>query len=165
MTDRYATDDAFRTSLEQRLRDQARRSGRPLDRLRKEVAHHRLLTRILESAPRGAWALKGGLALLARLDDRARATADADANWRSTVEELERTLDRSAALDLGDRFSFDVGKPRPLVEEREEGALRFPIRVVLASGEFERTNLDPTAADSISNAWESEMGSTRVTRP
>jgi len=142
MTGRYATDDAFRTSLEQRLRDQAKGTGRPLDRLRKEVAHHRLLTRILESAPRGAWALKGGLALLARLDDRARATADADANWRTTVEELERTLDRSAALDLGDRFSFEIGRARPLQGEGEEGALRFPIVVVLADREFERINLD-----------------------
>ncbi|MGF1618092.1 MAG: nucleotidyl transferase AbiEii/AbiGii toxin family protein [Acidimicrobiia bacterium] len=142
MTDRYATDDAFRTSLEQRLRDQARETGRPLDRLRKEVAHHRLLTRILESAPRGAWALKGGLALLARLDDRARATSDADANWRSTVDELEQTLDRSAALDLGDGFSFEIGAPRPLEGEGADGALRFPIRVVLAGREFERINLD-----------------------
>ncbi len=142
MIDRYATDDAFRTSLEQPLRDQARRTGRPLDRLRKEVGHHRLLPRILESAPRGAWALKGGLALLARLDDRARATSDADANWRSTAEELERTLDRSAALDLGARFSFEIGRPRPLQGEGEEGALRFPIVVVLAGREFEKINLD-----------------------
>ncbi|MEX1004484.1 MAG: nucleotidyl transferase AbiEii/AbiGii toxin family protein [Acidimicrobiia bacterium] len=142
MTDRYATDDAFRTSLEQRLRDQARETGRPLDRLRKEVAHHRLLNRILESAPRGTWALKGGLALLARLDDRARATSDADANWRSTIEELEQTLDRSAALDIADGFSFEIGAPRPLEGEGAEGALRFPIRVVLAGREFERINLD-----------------------
>jgi predicted nucleotidyltransferase component of viral defense system len=142
MTDRYATAVAFRASLEQRLRDQAMATGRPLDRLRKEVAHHRLLSRILESAPRGAWALKGGLALLARLDDRARATSDADANWRSTLEELERTLDRAAALDVGDRFSFEIGRPRPLEGEGVDGALRFPIVVVLAGREFERINLD-----------------------
>lgn len=142
IADRFATEDAFRTSLEQRLRDQAKGTGRPLDRLRKEVAHHRLLTRILESAPRDAWALKGGLALLARLDDRARATSDADANWRATVEELEQTLDRSAALDLGDGFSFEIGAPRPLEGEGADGALRFPIVVVLAGREFERINLD-----------------------
>lgn len=142
MTDRYATDEAFRTSLEQRLRDQAIETRRPLARLRKEVAHHRLLARILESAPREAWALKGGLALLARLDDRARATSDADANWRSTAEELERTLDRAAALDVDDRFSFEIGNPRPLEGESTEGALRFPIVVVLSGREFERVNLD-----------------------
>lgn len=142
MTGRYATDHAFRTSLEQRLRDQARQTGRPLDRLRKEVAHHRLLARLLGSAPQGAWALKGGLALLARLDDRARATSDADANWRSGVDELEETLDRAAALDVNDGFSFEVGRPHPLEGEGAEGALRFPILVVLAGREFERINLD-----------------------
>jgi predicted nucleotidyltransferase component of viral defense system len=141
MTGRYGSEHAFRTSLEQRLLNQARETGRPLDRLRKEVAHQRLLARLAKSAAPGTWALKGGLALLARLGDRARATSDADANWRSGVEELEQTLDRAAVLDLDDGFSFEIGRPRPLDGE-VEGALRFPVVTVLAGREFERINLD-----------------------
>lgn len=142
MTGRFADDQAFRISLERRLLNQARQTGRPLDRLRKEVAHQRLLARLVESAPKGTWALKGGLALLARLDDRARATSDADANWRSSIEELEETLDRATLLDMGDGFSLEIGPARPLEGEGIDGALRFPIMVVLAGREFERINLD-----------------------
>lgn len=68
MTGRFADQHAFRTSLEQRLLNQARESGRPLDRLRKEVAHQRFLARLAEAAP-DDWALKGGLALLARMGE------------------------------------------------------------------------------------------------
>jgi hypothetical protein len=126
--------------LEQRLLNQARESGRPLDRLRKEVAHQRFLARLADAAP-DIWALKGGLALLARLGDHARATSDADANWRSNVEGLESTLDRASSLDLGDGFSFEIGRPRPL-EGEAEGALRFPVVAVLDGREFERMHLD-----------------------
>lgn len=140
MTGRFVDEHAFRTSLEQRLLNRARESGRPLDRLRKEVAHQRLLARLTEAAP-DAWALKGGLALLARLGDQARATADADANWRSNTEDLENTLDRVSEMDLGDRFSFEIGRPRPL-EGEAEGGLRFPVVAVLDGREFERIHLD-----------------------
>lgn len=125
MTGRYATDHAFRVALEQRLLNRARQTGRPLDRLRMEVAHQRFLARLVVEAPASTWALKGGLALLARLDERARATADADTNWRASLEDLEQTLDRAAALDRGDRFSFEIGRPRTLEGEGEEGGLRF----------------------------------------
>ncbi len=138
----YDSPHAFRTALERRLLDRARRTGRPLDRLRKEVAHQRLLARLQHSAAPRTWALKGGLALLARLDDRARATSDADANWRATLEELEATLDRAAFLDLGDAFSFQIGRARPLQGETPAGALRFPVLAMLAGREFERVNLD-----------------------
>ncbi len=138
----YGSPQAFRIGLERRLLDRARQTGRPLDRLRKEVAHQRLLARLLHTAPSGTWALKGGLALLARLDERARSTSDADANWRATVEELENTLDRAAVLDLTDGFSFQIGRARPLEGETAAGALRFPIIAVLAGREFEQISLD-----------------------
>jgi hypothetical protein len=140
MTGRFADEHAFRTSLEQRLLNQARESGRPLDRLRKEVAHQRFLARLAEAAP-NSWALKGGLALLARLGDQARATSDADANWRANVDDLEKTLDRVSGMELGDGFSFEIGRPRPL-EGEVEGALRFPVVAVLDGREFERIHLD-----------------------
>lgn len=82
------------------------------------------------------------MALLARLGDRARATSDADANWRATRDELEATLDQAALLDLGDGFSFQIGRARPLQGETTAGALRFPVLAMPAGREFERVNLD-----------------------
>jgi hypothetical protein len=92
----YASPAAMRTALEQRLRDRHRTSKLPLDRLRKEVALQRLLARICAAAPAGSWALKGGIAMIARLGERARTTADADATWRADREQLRDMLDRRA---------------------------------------------------------------------
>lgn len=75
----YQDAQALRRALEVRLRRRAHDSAVPLDRLRKEVAHQRLLARLALTAPQGAWALKGGLVLLARLDQNTRAAKDADA--------------------------------------------------------------------------------------
>jgi len=56
----------MRAALEQRLRALHASTGLPLDRLRKEVALQRLLARIAAAAPDGSWALKGGIAMIAR---------------------------------------------------------------------------------------------------
>jgi len=68
------------------------------------------------------------LALLARLGDRARATSDADANWRATRDELEAALDQAALLDVDDGFAFQIGRARPLQGETAASALRFHSR-------------------------------------
>ena len=70
----YRDASAFRRALEDRLRRRADDTGMPLDRLRKEVAHQRLLARIERMPPEGSWALKGGQVLLARLGEGARVT-------------------------------------------------------------------------------------------
>jgi hypothetical protein len=79
----YASPTAMRAALEQRLLAQSRSAKLPLDRLRKEGAIQRLLARMAAEAPAGSWALKGGIAMIARVGDRARATSDADATWRA----------------------------------------------------------------------------------
>jgi predicted nucleotidyltransferase component of viral defense system len=123
---RYRSPTAFRAALEQRLRHEAQESGIALNRLRKEAAFNRLLVRLYHTAPQ-MWALKGGLALIARLGAQVRATKDADANWRSSREELEDTLDAIEDLDMSDWFSFQVGDGHTLQGEGEEGALRYPV--------------------------------------
>jgi hypothetical protein len=75
----YLDPAGMRTALERRLRDRHESTFLPLDRLRKEAALQRLLARIVVAAPAGSWALKGGLAMIARVGERARATSDADA--------------------------------------------------------------------------------------
>src|ERR687898_335164 len=60
----YATAGAFRTALEARLNERARRDGVDLHRLRRQVAFDRLLARMFDrSQPlRDGWVLKGGYA-------------------------------------------------------------------------------------------------------
>jgi predicted nucleotidyltransferase component of viral defense system len=138
----YASPAAMRTALEQRLRDRHRTSKLPLDRLRKEVALQRLLARICAAAPAGSWALKGGIAMIARLGERARTTADADATWRADREQLRDMLDRACAQDLGDHFEFTIGQGRRIEGEGPDNGLRFPVTARLASRIFEQIRLD-----------------------
>ena len=93
---RYATAEAMRRALEDRLRARASASVIPLDRLRKEAAFQRLLARIAVAAPGGSWALKGGMAMIARAGPRARATADVDATWRGDASRLASILNSAA---------------------------------------------------------------------
>lgn len=139
---RYATTSALRAALEERLRRRAQDTGVPLDRLRKEVAHQRLLARLAVAAPPTSWALKGGLALIARLGDNARATRDADTSWRTQVDAVAEVIELAADTDLGDGFDFEVSAPRPLEAETDEGGLRYPVRALLDGREFERLQLD-----------------------
>ena len=138
----YRTPAAFRTALEERLRRRAQETGVALDRLRKEIAHQRLLARLAMVAPPGSWALKGGQALLARLDTAGRATKDADATWRATLETFNDVLEQAVDTDLQDGFTFEVAAPRDLTTETDEGGLRFPVRSLLDGREFERLQLD-----------------------
>lgn len=139
--DRYRTPAAFRTALEHRLRDEAQRSGVALQRLRKEAAFNRLLARLQRVAPH-SWALKGGLALIARLGSQVRATRDADANWRATQQSLEDALDTIEDLDIGDWFTFSVGDAHALLGEGEAGALRYPVTARLNGRAFEQLSFD-----------------------
>jgi hypothetical protein len=103
-------------ALDQRLRTDARTTNLPLNRLRKEAAFNRLLVRLDRSAP-SQWALKGGLALLARLGPGVRGTKDVDANWRATQSELDHLLSTIERLDLDDWFHFELGDGRQLKGE------------------------------------------------
>lgn len=142
---RYNSSAALRTALEEHLRQRAHNTGTPLDRLRKEVAHPRLLARLVLVAPPGSWALKGGQALLARLDTKARATKDADATWRASLERFDDVLEAAVDTDLGDGFRFEVAAPRPMAAETDEGGLRYPVLALLDGREFERIQLDVNA--------------------
>lgn len=138
----YSNARAFRVALEDRLRRLARDSGRPLDRLRKEAAAQRLLARLVAVAPPDDWALKGGLALVARLGEGARSTRDADTTWRGDVAALRDILDEAVDHDAGDWFAFEIGAGRDISAEGPEGGQRFPVLARLDGREFERFTLD-----------------------
>ena len=74
---KYATAAAFRRALEDRLQDIARKEAVDLQRLRRQVAFDRLLTRLFQAGrpPALPWVLKGGYAMELRID-AARTTKD-----------------------------------------------------------------------------------------
>lgn len=80
----YATAQALRMALEQRLLTRSQETGVSLDRLRRRVVFERVVAR-LQSAEPGRWVLKGGMALEVRLHDRARLTKDLDLGLRDEV--------------------------------------------------------------------------------
>ena len=140
MTGRYEDAEAFRSSLDQRIRNASPETGTPHDRLRKDVAFHRLVARFV-AANDDRWAIKGGVALLWRVAAAARATRDVDANWLGTSDDLEAFLDRAVENDAGDWFEFEISPPRPLQGETE-GGLRFGVTARLAGREFAAFRLD-----------------------
>ena len=116
-------------------------------RLRRELAYRRLLARLAAAQP-GGWFLKGGLALQFRLDP-SRSTLDIDIGLlggHDTVE-AEAALRKAVALDLGDRFAFEVGQPR---QSSDDHALTVPITAYIGAQRFEqfRVDLAPPRGDT-----------------
>ena len=113
----YATAGAFRTALEARLNERARRDGVDLHRLRRQVAFDRLLARMFDpSQPiRDDWVLKGGYALEMRFH-MARSTKDLDLTVKSGQGRggesisLREQLQLAASTELPDFFAFIVGE-------------------------------------------------------
>lgn len=142
----YATAQALRQALEQRLRDRSAESGVALDRLRRRVALERIVAR-LEAAEPGLWVLKGGMALEVRLLDGARVTKDIDLGLREPgvdPDDLRNRLIELLAVDLdGDGFAFRPGPVRPLVEDGDgHQTWRVKVDVDLAGRTFSRIQID-----------------------
>jgi predicted nucleotidyltransferase component of viral defense system len=136
---RYATAGAFRAALEARLKDE-QSSGVGLSRLRKRVVFERLLARLQVVAPEG-WLLKGGFALELRLGGRARTTKDVDIDWAVGEGEATELLLDAAALEMDDRFSFDVQRAQ-MDDDLAGGGQRWTVRAELAGRDFERVAID-----------------------
>ena len=85
----------------------------PLDCREKEAAFQPLLARIAATAPEGSWALKGGVAMIARVSSRARATIDIDASWRGNAGRLQAMVEQAVAAELDDYVEFAIGRGHP----------------------------------------------------
>ncbi|HEX3613618.1 MAG TPA: nucleotidyl transferase AbiEii/AbiGii toxin family protein [Sporichthyaceae bacterium] len=127
MTDRqdtYASDEAFRRAVADRLRTQAQRCGRPVNQVRREFAFQRFLARVFAD-PDAPWVLKGGAAMLARLPD-ARHSREVDLYHPGRHTELPEALaELTAALDTTalDRLRFVLESSRPISDDAAD--LRF----------------------------------------
>lgn len=109
---KYETAEAFRTALEQRLKNEAEASGVALMRLRKRVAFERFLARLTAAEP-GGWVLKGAFALELRLGLRTRTTKDIDLGRADDEEAATEHLNAATGVDLGDFFGFEARRTPP----------------------------------------------------
>lgn len=102
----YATAQAFKRALEDRLRATAAQQGLPLDRLRQRLIFERFLVRTFEVLGESVL-LKGGVVLELRLT-RCRATQDVDLRCMGNPSPLLEQLQKAGRLNMGDFLSFDV---------------------------------------------------------
>jgi hypothetical protein len=105
-TRRYASPEAFKQALEQRLRA-ATKTGADFVRKRQLLVFDRLLARIVRVLGT-AVTLKGRLVLELRLD-RARTTKDIDLRMTGSADGVLARLQEVARLDLGDFFTLRSG--------------------------------------------------------
>lgn len=138
---RYETAKAFRTALEQRLKNEAQATGVALLRLRKHVAFERFLVRLTTSESSG-WVLKGAFALELRLGLRARTTKDIDLGRADDEEAATEHLNAAAGVDLGDFFIFEVRRTPALDAATGFHAVRYTVRADLDSRRFEQFPVD-----------------------
>lgn len=142
----YATPEALRRAIEQRLLNQSNTSGISLDRLRRRVTFERVVSR-LQAAEPGRWVLKGGMALEIRLRDQARLTKDIDLGLRDAIAagpELHQRLVAALRADpFGDSFMCTA---EPVTQLMEDGAglvtWRSRVTAALAGKLFGRVRLD-----------------------
>lgn len=138
---KYQTAGAFRTALEERLRQRAEVKGSSTARLRKQVVFDRLLARLAEAAP-GRWILKGALALDLRFPERSRATKDMDLGRSDDEAAATADLLAATALELPDFFVFRPERARDLDDVPEGAAVRYRVRAELAGRLFEDVIVD-----------------------
>ncbi len=144
---KYETAEAFRTALEQRLKNEAEASRMALMRLRKRVAFERFLVRLAASES-GGWVLKGAFALELRLGLRTRTTKDIDLGRADDEEAATDHLNAAAGVDLGDFFSFDVRRTPALDAATGFRAVRYTVRADLAGRLFEQFPVDIAFSES-----------------
>jgi hypothetical protein len=161
----YATAGAFRTALEARLNERARRDGVDLHRLRRQVAFDRLLARMFDpSQPvRDGWVLKGGYALEMRFH-MARSTKDLDLTVRSAQgglgdsTSLRERLQLAASIELPDFFRFIVAEAMAELNQAPEGGARFPVDARLDGRTFVKFHVDLGIGDEVLEPLETVEG-------
>ncbi len=144
---KYETAEAFRTALEQRLKNEAEASGMALMRLRKRVAFERFLARLAASESSG-WVLKGAFALELRLGLRTRTTKDIDLGRADGEEAATEHLNAATGVDLGDFFDFEVRRTPALDAATGFHAVRYTVRADLAGRRFEQFPVDVAFSES-----------------
>lgn len=144
----FKTAAAFRTSLEERLKQTATESGVQLNSLRLKFVIERLLARLF-AASNPPWLLKGGYAMELRYRPQARTTKDIDLSVKTgegvlaaRLERIREEIQEAAERDLGDYFEFQIGMPSSELQGAPDGGARFPVNAPLAGRTFAKFHLD-----------------------
>jgi hypothetical protein len=150
-TRQFTSAKAFRASLEERLKDHARKEGLDLQRLRRQVAFDRLLARLFFE-PEGPWVLTGGYAMELEFES-ARSTIDLDLTVRRSISKragagtVLRALRLAAERALDDFFEFRIGQPtRHLARTPYDGA-RYAVDSLMDGRTFVRFHIDISVGD------------------
>ena len=110
----------------------------------REIAYRRLLFRLFELQP-DDWVIKGGAALLLRLDPN-RTSNDIDLAYVHQAGEHAIALDalnKAAEYDAGDFFTFEIGDGQFVDEDHPlERAFSVPVLVRIGEKEFARFSID-----------------------
>jgi hypothetical protein len=147
---KYATSAAFRTALDQRLKNVAAESPRlSVERLRKAVAIERFLARLELAAP-GSWLLKGGVALDYRLRDRSRSTQDLDLETANAEDRVGSLVLDATEVHLDDYFTYSVRRVPLYLADEEATTLRFRIEASIGGKRFDTVTLDVGIRDAAS---------------
>jgi hypothetical protein len=160
----YATAEAFRRALEERLKRASLADRIDISRLRRQVSFDRLLGRLFrEDSP--PWVLKGGYALELRFK-AARATVDIDL----TVQQIsasatgnqslvvQKMLQEAVDVPLGDWFEFAIGPPIMDLANAPYGGARFPVEARMDDRTFVRFHLDTGIGDVVIRPVETIVG-------
>ena len=149
---RYDSPQALRQALADRLRPLAEQSGVELSALLRQFAYDRLLCRLFSAEPEH-WVLKGGTAMLARLEGQARHTLDVDLYRRDgSLAEAEQALRDAAVVDLDDYFRFTLGASRRMTQGGD--AARISVVAILGVTDFARFHVDLVTGLSMTGAPE-----------
>src|SRR5215831_395422 len=159
MTHTYATAQAFRAALEDRINRLARERGVDHRRLRNQVTFEQFLARLFFEQTHPAWLLKGGFAFELRLGGKARATLDLDIAIPSPaqiappdahqVAEIVERLQQVVNRDLGDWFVFRLSEPLKDLTAPPYGGARVLVTTLLAQRIFCKFHLDIGLGDVV----------------
>jgi hypothetical protein len=139
----YASGSALWNAIKARAKSAAKTVGRPSGDLIREYVYERVLARVF-AAPGSPWVLKGGTALLARVDD-ARHSKDVDLLHRlQDIDDALEQLRAALAQDLGDHFVFEIVS----VQEMDHADQQPGVAGC-------RVNIDPTSAPSAAHRFTS----------
>ena len=137
--------------------NEARRSRVPARRIHLVVAIDRLLARLLVSAPKGSWVVKGGYANQLRRPDAARFTEDLDLKIEAGLGEAPILLAGGFATDLGDGFAYEASTAARALDGPPGGGLRFAVAGRLMGDEFVHFKVDLSISDVVVGPLEQHL--------
>ncbi|GIG29265.1 nucleotidyl transferase AbiEii/AbiGii toxin family protein [Cellulomonas marina] len=109
----YRDGIAMWRAISDRARAASKATGRPTNELVRRFVYDRFLARVFAD-PGSPWVLKGGTAVLARVND-ARHSKDVDLlRSLGNIDDALEALRAAVAVDLADHFRFVVGTARPV---------------------------------------------------